>query len=76
MVREIHFTDANWHVDNVKHSVFDTVAQYRYRGPRIAGRVEANRFMSASPLPDIPAPGQSIVFYKDDEMIGGGIITA
>jgi tRNA-specific 2-thiouridylase len=70
--REILFTDANWFSESSRA----TEAQYRYRGPRAAGRVEDGRFVSAEPLPEIPAPGQSIVFYRDDEMIGGGIIAA
>ena len=70
--QEIHFTDANWFNDS------STVqeAQYRYRGPRCAGRVENNRFIGTEPFPDIPAPGQSIVFYRGGEMVGGGIITS
>lgn len=68
----ISFSGANWYGDpaSVTH------AQYRYRGPRIAGRVEDGYFVSAVPLPDIPAPGQSAVFYKANELVGGGMITA
>ncbi len=72
-INKIQFTDANWH-QNVQHQVLHISAQYRYRGPRCAGRVEGNHFISASLLPDIPAPGQSIVFYHNKELIGGGII--
>jgi len=68
--QEISFTDANWFGEPAKA----TEAQYRYRGPRVMGRIEENRFMSAKPFPDIPAPGQSIVFYKNDKLVGGGII--
>ena len=69
--REILFTDANWFgkPEDVQE------AQYRYRGQHIKGRVEKNRFVSNASLPDTPAPGQSVVFYRDDEMAGGGIIT-
>jgi tRNA-specific 2-thiouridylase len=66
----ISFTDANWFND----SVHTTEAQYRYRGSRILGRVEENNFISNDPLPETPAPGQSIVFYNGAELVGGGII--
>ena len=71
-MQEVHFTDANW----FNNSSTVQEAQYRYRGPRCAGRVENNRFISTEPFPDIPAPGQSIVFYRGGEMVGGGIITS
>ena len=50
--------------------VFTTAAQYRYRGPRVAGRLHGSRFVAASPLPEPAAPGQSVVFYLDDELAG------
>lgn len=69
-VREIFFTDANW-----QRSLEEvTSAQVRYRGPRCAGHVQGDRFISSELLSEIPAPGQSIVFYKNDELVGGGII--
>lgn len=68
--REICFRDANWHGE----SALVEEAQYRYRGPRIRGRVEGDRFVSEEPLPEMPAPGQSIVFYRDARLAGGGII--
>ena len=74
--REIRFTDANWHIPIVQHSVLDIIAQYRYRGLKVSGRVEGQVFRSDDPLPEMPAPGQSLVFYRDDELIGGGIIAA
>ena len=70
-LREIIFTDANWFSEPGQ----TTEAQYRYRGPYVAGRIEGNRFVSVEPLPEIVASGQSIVFYRNDELIGGGIIT-
>ena len=69
--KEISFTDANWHEDSIRA----TNAQTRYRGERFAGRVESNRFIASAPLSEPPAPGQSIVFYRDRELVGGGIIT-
>ena len=71
--QEIHFEQANW----FDESSVITEAQYRYRGQRIKGYVEkGGRFVSTEPLIEIPAPGQSVVFYRDKELIGGGIITA
>lgn len=70
--KEISFAHTNWFGD--PNAV--TSAQYRYRGARVSGRIVEDRFVSAVPLPEIPAAGQSLVFYgKSDEMIGGGIIT-
>ena len=69
--REIIFADANW-FDDASHT---TEAQYRYRGPRVNGRVEGDRFIADTLLPETPAPGQSIVFYNKETLIGGGIIT-
>jgi tRNA-specific 2-thiouridylase len=69
--RSIQFRDANW----LQESREIVEAQYRYRGPHVAGRLESATFESNEPLPEIPTPGQSIVFYKDTELVGGGIIT-
>jgi tRNA-specific 2-thiouridylase len=68
----ISFTASNW-FDEPSHVL---MAQYRYRGQRVAGQVEGDHFVSVEPLPEIPAPGQSIVFYRNDELVGGGIIAA
>jgi tRNA-specific 2-thiouridylase len=70
--KEIPFASPNW-LEGVSEEV---TAQYRYRGPRLTGRVEGNRFISHDEMPDIPAPGQSIVFYRSGALIGGGIIEA
>lgn len=72
VAKEMSFTNANWHDD----ASTVTEAQLRYRGPRIAGRVESDRFIANAPLPELPAPGQSIVFYNNRELVGGGIISA
>lgn len=68
----VSFTDANWH--GVQHQVLHISAQTRYRGPRVKGKIEKDTFLSEEILPEIPAPGQSIVFYRNAELIGGGII--
>lgn len=69
-VQKIPFTDANWFTEPT--GVLE--AQYRYRGPRVQGHIEKNHFVSVVPLPEIPAPGQSIVLYHGGELVGGGII--
>lgn len=71
-VTEIKFKDSNWFSDSKQV----TEAQYRYRGQSFGGEVKESCFISSVSLPDIPAPGQSIVFYRGDEMVGGGIITS
>lgn len=70
--RNIAFADANWFSD----PEYVMEAQYRYRGPRVPGHVEGDRFVCAALFPEMPTPGQSIVFYRDDELVGGGIIVA
>jgi tRNA-uridine 2-sulfurtransferase len=67
----IPFITANWFQDPEG----EVEAQYRYRGPRIRGRIESTAFISSTPLPDVPAPGQSVVFYRNNQLIGGGIIS-
>lgn len=69
-IQEISFANANW----FSEPTGELEAQYRYRGPRCAGHVEVSRFVSTASLPDIPAPGQSVVFYKDNKLVGGGVI--
>ena len=66
----ISFSSANW----IGEAARATEIQYRYRGPVLSGHIEHDRFVSDVPIPEIPAPGQSIVFYRGDELIGGGII--
>lgn len=66
----IHFHNSNWFFD--PSSI--TAAQYRYRGPKVAGHIEGDSCILDNPLRDFIAEGQSIVFYHDDQLVGGGII--
>ncbi|MDB5237269.1 MAG: tRNA-specific 2-thiouridylase MnmA [Parcubacteria group bacterium] len=52
----------------------EVMAQYRYHGPRIAGRYANHAFAPNEPLKEPVAAGQSLVLYAGDECIGGGII--
>jgi len=49
-------------------------AEYRYHGPRVRGHLEEGVFIADGLLSEMPAPGQSLVFYRGDELVGGGII--
>lgn len=69
--REIRFSNSNW----FSETDGELEAQCRYRGPRVWGKIAGDRFVSVAPLSDLPAPGQSVVFYRDKKLIGGGIIS-
>ena len=51
-------------------------AQYRYHGERIYGTLDASlrNFLLDVPLVAPIAPGQSLVLYDGEQLIGGGII--
>lgn len=49
-------------------------AQYRYHGPLVHGHVSGNSFIPSDSLPETLAPGQSLVIYDEDRLIGGGIM--
>ncbi len=54
----------------------DLVSQFRYHGPKVPGTYDASvqAFIPAEPLTEPVAPGQSLVLYQNDVVIGGGII--
>jgi tRNA-specific 2-thiouridylase len=68
----IPFSEANFH----EEPAGQVTAQYRYRGPYIRGEIRGNRFMTNEPLHDLATPGQSLAFYRNGELVGGGIIEA
>jgi tRNA (5-methylaminomethyl-2-thiouridylate)-methyltransferase len=70
--REIAFHAPNW----VLAPAAADRAQYRYRGPVIDGRVDGGVFRASADLPEYPAPGQVIAFYRGRALAGGGIIDA
>ena len=69
-------SDVNWLVDNISFP-FDIKAQIRYNSPTIDATItqSENGFSVQFLHPQIAVtPGQSIAFYKDDIVLGGGII--
>lgn len=70
--REVPFTAANWFSEFGAGN--RVAAQYRYHGPLVHGYIDSGRFIADAVLPELPTPGQSIVFYASDELLGGGII--
>ncbi|MEK7157287.1 MAG: tRNA 2-thiouridine(34) synthase MnmA [Patescibacteria group bacterium] len=66
----ILFAQANWFAE----PALVMEAMYRYRGTKVHGYIEEDRFISMETLPEIPTPGQSVVFYHDGALVGGGII--
>ena len=66
----------NWLVDNMSFPC-DVQAQIRYNSPVIDATItqKDHQFSVEFGKPQIAVtPGQSIVFYQDDVVLGGGII--
>jgi tRNA-specific 2-thiouridylase len=59
---------------------FDCAAVVRYRGTRYAATVEplepGKVRVHFAEAPSAIAPGQAVVFYRDDEVLGGGTIAS
>lgn len=64
-------TETNW-LEDAQTGTYS--AQFRYHGPVIRGTLDGNTFTPEAPLPELVAPGQSLVIYTRDRVIGGGII--
>jgi len=70
----IDLTETNWFQESVAGEML--TAQFRYHGPFIEGVLanDRNSFLPSHPLHEPLASGQSLVLYRDTEVIGGGII--
>ncbi|MHB8631141.1 MAG: tRNA 2-thiouridine(34) synthase MnmA [Candidatus Limnocylindria bacterium] len=72
-LREVRFTAGGPPAD-----VFDVDAVLRYRGTPLASRVRMSSDPGAAVLElaqaALVAPGQAAVLYRDDEVIGGGVV--
>jgi tRNA-uridine 2-sulfurtransferase len=69
---EIVLRDMNWFAEVTPED--EIVAQYRYHGPKVSGRISEQRFAPTEALPEPVAQGQSLVIYRGEECVGGGII--
>lgn len=69
--KELFFEKTNFFRKMIFPETLD--AKIRYRGSAVKALVEKNKLTFSSPQRAITS-GQSVVFYKGDELIGGGII--
>lgn len=69
----LELTESNWLSDKPGEDE-QVEAQYRYHGPSIRGRMVSTSFIPEKPLPEPVAQGQSLVIYRGNECVGGGII--
>jgi tRNA-specific 2-thiouridylase len=69
---DITLAEANWQVDPEGGKEYE--AQYRYHGPRVRGTLRSGAFTPAVAPAEILAPGQSLVIYDGEVLVGGGII--
>ena len=67
----IRLTSTNWFGVTPEGEV---EAQYRYHGPRITGTLAGSVFTPRTAMPEPIAQGQSLVLYRGEECLGGGII--
>ena len=76
MSRELTATNVNW-VGRVPADGDNVQASVRYRQEPVPARIR-NQELGIRVVFDTPVraitPGQSVVFYKGDEVLGGGII--
>jgi len=72
---DVTFTSDGWPAEP-----FDCTAVVRYRGTEYAATVEplaaGRAYVRFAEEPSAIAPGQAVVFYRDDEVLGGGTIAA
>jgi len=53
----------------------DVLVQYRAHGEAVPAKVEGDRVVFEEPQQAVAA-GQTATFYREDEVLGGGIISA
>ena len=72
-LRDVRFTR-----DAAPGATFETSAVLRYRGTPLAATVDVipDGAVLRLAAPALVAPGQAVVFYEDDEVVGGGIVRA
>jgi tRNA-specific 2-thiouridylase len=72
-LRDVRFT-----ADAAPHDIFTASAVLRYRGTPLAAEVHMSMDRGRAVLelanPALVAPGQAAVLYRDDEVIGGGVV--
>jgi len=72
-LRDVRFTR-----DAAPGATFETSAVLRYRGTPLAAAVDVipDGAVLRLAAPALVAPGQAVVFYDEDEVVGGGIVRA
>ncbi len=70
----ITLRETNWIADDIFETPVE--AQYRYHGPRVLGTLapDGNTFIPSEQLSEALAPGQSLVLYRGNQLLGGGIL--
>lgn len=75
---EVHATDANWHVSAPFDEPFRCIVKIRYRNETTPATVTASSGGNIIAVLDRPcygvAPGQALVCYWNDRLLGGGTI--
>ena len=78
--REVTVRDFHWISGEAPAGPVEGRAKLRYRQPPAAvtafPREDGSLLLSFAEPQRAPTPGQSAVLYRDDEVLGGGIITA
>lgn len=74
MKKEIFLKNIHW-INETPAFPFETDAQARYHETPVRVRIESNdRVRVIFPEPHLISPGQSLVVYKDERCLGGGVI--